>query len=59
MEDLAKFMGYPVDYWLELQKQAKEMKTVGLIEEIAKLRGKLNFYESRIQQMEDMRNMEL
>ena len=59
MEDLSKFMGYSVDYWLELQKHAKEMKTVELIEEIAKLRGKLHFYESRIQQMETMRKMEL
>jgi hypothetical protein len=59
MEDLTKFMGYPVDYWLELHKHAKEMKTVDLIEEIAKLRGKLNFYESRIKQMEDIRKMKL
>jgi hypothetical protein len=50
------FLGHTMEYWLELQKKAEELAVTDYIEEIAKLRGKVSFYESRIQQMVEMRD---
>ena len=47
MEDL-KFLGHDPKYWLELEKYAKKLDITDFIEEIATLRGKISFYESRI-----------
>lgn len=46
MEDL--FLGKPIIYWIELQKGTAEKNRVELILEIADLRSKVSFYESRI-----------
>jgi hypothetical protein len=50
------FMGRPVSYWTELQRRfdtlhARPAEMGDLLEEIAILRGKLSFYESRIEEM--------
>jgi len=52
-------LGHSFEYWMTLQQRAEELKVVDLIEEIAKLRGKLQFYESRIEQMESLRKIDL
>jgi hypothetical protein len=50
------FMGRPCSYWRELQERfdkehARPFETANLLQEIAKLRGRLGFYENRIEQM--------
>ena len=49
MEDL--YLGKPMKYWLELERLPKKMKYEGLILEIANLRSRVSFYESRIEEM--------
>lgn len=49
------YLGHDARYWVELQKRAEEFNFTELIEEIAKLRGKVDFYESRIIQMNEAR----
>jgi hypothetical protein len=43
--------GHSYSYWLELEKYAKELNVITLIEEITRLRGKVSFYETRINEM--------
>lgn len=45
------FLGHNVDYWLELERQAQALNAERLIDEIAKLRAKVSFYESRVTEM--------
>lgn len=45
-------MGHEHGYWLELQRKAETLNAVHLLEEIATLRSKVSFYESRIKEME-------
>ena len=51
------FLGHTVKYWLELEKKARKLDVVKLIEEIAELRGKVSFYESRIDEMNVFRKI--
>lgn len=53
-ENKATFLGHEIPYWLELEKKARKLKEVSLIEEISFLRGKVNFYESRLRQMNEL-----
>jgi len=53
------FLGHNMGYWLELERHAKELSVTHLITEIANLRAKLSFYESRIEEMDMMRKMEM
>lgn len=55
MENL--YMGYPTNYWAELQKKAEKLDVVKWLEEIAELRGKVSFYESRLDEIEDFRKV--
>lgn len=45
------FLGETFDYWIELKRQAEELKCDKLIGEIATLRAKVSFYETRIDDM--------
>ena len=48
------YYGKPIAYWLELErlgKKAADLNAEHLIREIADLRAKVNFYESRIREM--------
>ena len=49
------FLGHTVKYWLELQQQVDTLNLKDMIREIAELRSKVSFYESRIKQMEMFR----
>lgn len=51
------FMGRSLDYWQTLQAEAKNLRVTELIEEIAILRAKVAFYESRLDQMEQFRHI--
>jgi len=50
------FLGHKIEYWLELQRKAKELGVVHYLEEIATLRGKVSFYESRIDELNSFKN---
>lgn len=52
MTDL-KYMGHDINYWLELQKKADTLDVVKWLEEVAELRAKVSFYESRIKEMSE------
>lgn len=45
------FMGQSIAYWVELHKKARILNVVKWLEEIAELRAKVSFYESRIKEM--------
>lgn len=45
------FLGKDTAYWMELQQRAEELKVDKLIEEISMLRGKISFYESRLDEL--------
>jgi hypothetical protein len=51
-----EFLGHKPEYWLELQKKADELNVGDLIKEIARLRGKISLYESRIAEMNFIKN---
>jgi len=48
MED---FLGHSMQYWLTLKQEASQLGVTHLLEEIADLRSKVSFYESRITEM--------
>lgn len=50
-----KFLGQTLQFWVELRMLADEKKLdANLLEEVIELRGKINFYESRIKQMSEL-----
>jgi len=49
------FLGETIEFWRELQCKANELGVVDWLKEIATLRGKVSFYESRIKELEDFR----
>lgn len=51
MRNITTFYGEPLDFWIELKRQSEEMNFCHLIKEIAELRSKVNFYESRIKEL--------
>ncbi len=51
------YLGHTIEYWLELEKRAKEIggtNMTDLIQEIATLKGKLSFTEDRIRQISEV-----
>jgi hypothetical protein len=54
------FLGKPVDYWIDLKAKADSLDDKNIVEDLLKevreLRGKVSFYESRIQQMAGLMN---
>lgn len=56
------FFGHDANYWLELQRKFEEaepetnVRRAELIQEICRLRMKVSLYESRIDEMADIRN---
>ena len=49
------YLGEPAEFWLELRRQADVGDTLALIREVASLRARCSFYESRIAQMDQFR----
>lgn len=54
---IMEFLGHTIKYWLELEKKARQLNAVKLLEEIAELRGKVSFYESRLDEMDKFRKL--
>jgi hypothetical protein len=50
-----EFLGHDVGYWVELQRRAEALEVTDFIQEIAELRGRLSFYESRLDVIERFR----
>lgn len=46
-----KYLGHEMSFWIELKRRAEENNMTANLDEIVELRGKLNFYESRIKEM--------
>ena len=44
-------LGHPLEYWIELQERADKLAVTDCIAEIAALRAKVSFYESRIDEL--------
>jgi hypothetical protein len=61
-----EFMGRDIIYWIELQARVEEINAqgfmddiVGLVKENKRLRGRIAYYESRIDQMNLVRREEI
>ncbi len=49
---MLRYMGLSIDEWKALQEhRLKHWNATDMLKEIVRLRGKVNFYESRIQDM--------
>jgi hypothetical protein len=54
MMERTQFMGHDFSYWTELQKRVDDIPNAErLLSEIAVLRAKVSFYESRICEMRE------
>lgn len=51
------FLGHTPEFWLELEQRAINENRVSDINEIAELRAKVSFYESRIKDMNRMMDL--
>jgi hypothetical protein len=54
-DDDAWLFGKSMKYWIELQKKAEKLDVVDYLMEISELRGKVSFYESRIEELNKFR----
>jgi hypothetical protein len=50
------FLGEEYEFWLALKERADRLDATNLIREIAVLRSKVSFYESRIKAMSTFMN---
>jgi hypothetical protein len=54
-----EFMGHPMMYWIELEKRLNEapdsIRSSKLLQEVIDLRGLVDFYESRAEEMYNSR----
>lgn len=50
-----EYLGRPVSYWVELHLRADELDLVRPLIEIAELRAKVSFYESRIDEINNFK----
>lgn len=56
MDKTILFMGHTIHYWSELQAKAEKLNVVEYLKEIGELRAKVNFYESRIDEINKFKN---
>lgn len=50
------FLGHSTTYWIELEKKAQELGVINWLQEVAELRAKVSFYESRLDEINNFRN---
>lgn len=53
---MEEFLGESINYWLTLQRKAREMNVTHLIRELGNLHAKVGFYESRIREMGEFKD---
>ena len=60
-EMYSTFLGHPFSYWLTLQRMIEEkgLEYDKLITEICQLRYKVSFYESRLQEMNKVKDIKI
>lgn len=58
-QDGCEFLGHPVNYWVELQKQAQKLNLESLLADNASLRSRVSFYEDKLKEMEQFRKFML
>ena len=51
-----RFLGEEIDFWLELKEKAEKLDKVDCVREIAYLRAKVSFYESRLDEINNFKN---
>jgi len=51
IDAMTLYMGMPHEFWAELKEWSDDRGYTDLIQEVATLRSKISFYESRIDQM--------
>lgn len=56
---MQEFMGKPVSYWAELDREVKKLNLESLLKENASLRARVSFYEDKLKEMEQFRNFML
>ena len=49
--EVSTFLGHDIPYWLELERQSRNLAVPHLIDEIAGLRARNRFYEQCIKEM--------
>ena len=57
--EIDKFLGQSFNFWIEVKEGLDKKGTVELIQEIADLRSKVSFYESRINQLSNFMQRKL
>lgn len=57
--EIDTFLGHDIAFWIELKTRVEENNLTASLEEIVMLRGKINFYESRIKQMAKLASDEI
>lgn len=53
------FLGKPVNYWLELDREAQNLNLESLLKDNANLRSRVSFYEDKLKEMEQFRKFML
>lgn len=53
------FLGKPLSYWIEIDKDLKDKDTSQLINEVCTLRAKVSYYESRINELSEFMKINL
>lgn len=56
-KDETLFLGEKIPYWVELKAKAEKLDVCNYIKEIAELRAKVSFYESRIDEITTFKNL--
>ena len=53
------FLGKTIEYWMQLEGDAKLNKTFDYFTEVVMLRAKVYFYESRLDEMNKLRSLKV
>lgn len=57
MNNETLFLGKPVSYWIELQKQVDRLNATKLIEQLAVANAKVHQYEQAIDELNEFRKI--
>lgn len=57
MNNIDLFMGEKLNFWIELKRHSKSLNADKLLREIAELRSKVSYYEERIDEMSNFKQL--